>query len=117
MKKTFAGPESGAGASYSWDGNGQAGAGTMSIEDSKPNESVDMKLAFTRPFESACQVKFRLVPDSTGTKVTWTMHGENNFIGKAMCLVMDMDQMIGKDFEEGLASLGNVAQEKPPAGN
>jgi len=103
MKKTFEGPEAGAGASYGWDGNSQAGAG--------------MKLAFTRPFESACQIKFRLVPDSGGTKVTWSMVGENNFIGKAMCLVMDMDQMIGKDFEEGLASLSKVAQEKTPAGN
>ena len=45
------------------------------------------------------------------------MLGENNFIGKAMCLVMDMDKMVGKDFEEGLATLGKVAQEKAPAGN
>jgi uncharacterized protein YndB with AHSA1/START domain len=117
MKKTFDGPEAGAGATYAWDGNSQAGAGKMTIEESKPNENVDMKLEFTRPFESACKVKFLLVPDSGGTKVTWSMQGENNFIGKAMCLVMDMDQMVGKDFEEGLASLNKLAQEKAPASN
>lgn len=117
MKRTLDGPEAGAGASYAWDGNSQAGAGKMTIEDSKPNEAVDMKLAFTRPFASECQVKFRLAPDASGTKVTWTMDGTNNFIGKAMCLVMDMDKMVGGDFEEGLANLNKAAQEPAPPSN
>jgi hypothetical protein len=37
------------------------------------------------------------------------MDGQNNFAAKAMSLVMDMDQMIGRDFEAGLANLGAVA--------
>jgi Polyketide cyclase / dehydrase and lipid transport len=122
MKKSFEGPEAGAGASYAWNGNGQAGEGRMTIEQSRPNDGVDMKLEFTRPFASTCKTKFLLVPDSGGTKVTWRMEGSNSFIGKAMSLVMNMDQMIGKEFEEGLSNLNKVtqepvAQEKAPASN
>jgi hypothetical protein len=44
------------------------------------------------------------------------MDGENNFMSKAFSLVMDMDKMIGGDFEKGLASMKTVAEAvpKPP---
>ena len=37
------------------------------------------------------------------------MEGRNGFMGKAMSLVCNMDRMIGKDFERGLAKLDAVA--------
>jgi hypothetical protein len=46
------------------------------------------------------------------------MAGKNNFMGKAFCLFMDMDAMVGGDFEKGLASLkGIVETEAKSAGD
>jgi hypothetical protein len=71
-----------------------------------------MKLEFKRPMEDACETLFDFTPVADGAKtdVKWTMQGKNNFMGRAMCLFMDMDAMIGKDFEKGLANLKAVAE-------
>ena len=110
MKKTYAGPSAGPGASYAWNGNNQVGEGRLTIVESRPGELVAMKLEFSRPFKANNQVKFKLVPAAGGTHVSWIMNGTNNFISKAMSLIMDMDKMVGKDFEQGLANLDAVAR-------
>ena len=71
-----------------------------------------MNLDFLKPFEATSDTVFTTAPDGPGTRVTWTMSGQNNFMGKAMSLFMDMDKMIGKDFEKGLASLKEVVEKK-----
>lgn len=113
LQKTFEGPSVGPGSSYIWKGNKRAGEGRSTITESKPNEFVDLKLQFIKPFASTCQVKFTLVPTAGGTNVSWILDGSNNLMGKLMSLVMNMDTMIGKDFEEGLANLDRVAQRRP----
>jgi hypothetical protein len=45
------------------------------------------------------------VPQGAATRVTWSMQGANNFVGKMIQTVIDMDRMVGKDFEAGLAAL------------
>ena len=110
MKKTFEGPSAGPGAKYAWSGNNQVGEGRMTILESKPGELVSMKLEFIRPFTGTNEVNFILVPSGNGTRVTWAMDGKYHFMAKAMSLVMDMDKMVGKDFEQGLANLDTVAQ-------
>jgi hypothetical protein len=110
MKKTFEGPSAGPGAVYSWNGNNEVGEGRLTILDSKPGELVTMKLEFSRPFKATNQVNFKLVPAEGGTRVSWIMDGKYNFITKAMSLIMSMDKMVGKDFEQGLANLNTVAQ-------
>lgn len=113
MKKTFEGPEAGEGAVYGWDGNDDVGAGKMTIIESVPNEKVDLKLQFLRPFESESDTKVTFAKHGDGTHVRWAMSGDNNFMGKIMCLFMDMDAMIGKDFEQGLSSLKEVSESQP----
>ncbi len=108
MKKTFAGPEAGTGASYHWLGNDRVGEGRMTITDARPDARVAIDLEFIKPFESKNATVFTLVPAGGGTRVVWSMDGENHFMGKAMSLFMDMDRMIGGDFEEGLAGLDSV---------
>jgi uncharacterized protein YndB with AHSA1/START domain len=110
MKRMFDGPQSGPGASYSWAGNGDVGEGRMKIAEAKPSESVTIDVEFLKPFPAKNRTTFTLEPSAGGTKVRWAMQGENGFVGKAMSLVMDMDAMIGKDFEEGLANLGAAAK-------
>jgi uncharacterized protein YndB with AHSA1/START domain len=110
MEKLFEGPESGVGASYHWSGNDDAGEGRMTIIDAQPAERVVIQLDFIKPWEASHVTRFELSPVAEGTHVTWTMEGENDFIGKAASVFMNMDQVVGGDFEKGLASLREVAE-------
>jgi len=114
MKVTFAGPDAGVGAVYSWVGNKEVGEGRMTLLTSTPNELIDIKLEFLKPMASTCDTVFSFKPEGEATSVTWTMSGTNNFIGKAFCMFMNMDKMVGGDFEKGLAQMKSVAETKPP---
>ena len=115
MQKTFAGPPSGVGASSHWSGNKKAGEGRMTITESKPAERLVTALEFVRPFAASNVAEFVLAEAGGGVAVTWTMSGRNNFMLKAFGLFANMDKMIGKDFEEGLANLKRVSEEKRSA--
>ncbi len=110
MKKTFDGPYAGPGAIYEWAGNKDAGKGRMTILESKPYESISILLEFTEPWASTNHTAFTFQPVPEGIRVTWAMEGKNDFLGKAFSLFMDMDGMIGKDFEKGLASMKTLAE-------
>jgi hypothetical protein len=113
MKKTFSATTAGVGASYAWEGNKEVGKGRMTITGSHPGERVALKLEFIEPFTSTADIAFVLkAAGPSSTQVTWSMDGRNNFVGKAFCLVMDMDKMIGRDFEAGLGSLKQLVEAK-----
>ena len=103
---------SGKGATYHWLGNKEVGEGNMEILDSTPPREVRIKLDFIKPFEGHNTTLFALEPDGTGTRVVWTMSGPSPFMMKVMGIFMNMDQMIGRDFEAGLAKM-KAAAEKP----
>lgn len=110
MKKTYDGADDGVGAHYAWDStNSNVGAGEMKITDVKP-EKIGLDLHFMRPFEANNRIDFELAKTGEGTSVTWTMSGKNDFMGKAMSLFMNMDSMVGPDFEKGLASLKTASE-------
>ena len=111
-KQTFDGPASGQGASMAWAGNAEVGEGRMTITDSRPNEIVRYHLEFLKPFENTAEANIALRPDGDRTTVTWSMVAPNNFIAKAMHLFLDMDEMVGGDFEKGLADLKSIAERK-----
>ena len=110
MEQVWEGPPAGVGAVYRWSGNNDIGAGSMTITESRPNDLVKLDLAFLRPFEATNEVAFTFEPQGEKTLVTWAMHGKNNFVAKAMQLVMDMDKMVGTDFEKGLADMRAIAE-------
>lgn len=114
---TFEGPPAGIGASQSWTGNNDVGAGKQTIIESRANEVVRMKLEFYKPFEGLCESTLALAPDGSGTRVTWKMTGANNFIGKVFCLFMNQDKMIGNEFEKGLATLKRLTEAAPRSTN
>jgi Polyketide cyclase / dehydrase and lipid transport len=113
MQRTFEGPGAGTGAVYSWAGNSDVGERTMTITESRPSELVRLKLEFREPMASTADTEFTFKPEGEQTTVTWNMSGKNNFIGKAFCLFMNMDKMIGGQFEEGLANLKTVVEREP----
>jgi hypothetical protein len=107
-KLTISEPSAGQGATYAWESE-KTGAGTMLITESNP-EAIAIDLNFTKPFKAENQVVFTFAPIHGGTQVTWTMTGKNNFMGKAMCLFMDMDKMVGGDFEKGLKDIKRLSE-------
>ncbi|UJR82817.1 SRPBCC family protein [Sandaracinus amylolyticus] len=110
LQRTYGGSDRGVGASYAWKGNNKAGEGRMEIVESKPSERLALKLEFIKPFPATNTTIFTLTPSGEGTEVSWTMEGENTFMGKVFSVFTDMDQMIGKDFEQGLENLERAAR-------
>jgi len=110
MKKTFEGPATGVGSMYAWTGNDKVGEGKMTIQKSDPPSQVLIKLEFLKPFAATNTATFTFAPAPEGSKVTWAMDGENNFVAKAFSMFMDMDKMVGGDFEKGLAELKTIAE-------
>ncbi len=108
MRRELSGSPAGVGASYAWAGNRNVGEGRMTITDATPGRSVTIRLEFMKPFAATNTAHFEFVPSGSDTVVTWAMTGTNGFLAKAMQLVMDMDTMIGGEFEKGLASLDTV---------
>jgi polyketide cyclase/dehydrase/lipid transport protein len=109
-KQTISSPSAGKGATLAWTGNEAVGEGSLTIVDSKPDERVTLEQVFIKPLAGKARLAFTFAPEGGGTKVTWKMEGTNGFIGKAMCMVMDMDASLGKDFERGLANIKSVVE-------
>ncbi|MGO4716306.1 SRPBCC family protein [Bradyrhizobium sp. 2TAF24] len=109
MQRTFSGAASGKGAIYAWDGDKNVGTGRMEILDASLAK-VAIKLDFIKPFEGHNVAEFSFEPRGETTTVTWAMHGPVPYIGKIMHLLINMDRMIGRDFEAGLANLKAVCE-------
>ena len=112
-KNTFEGPPAGTGAIFRWAGNNQVGEGRMTITESRPNELIRFNLEFFKPMAGTSTAEFSFKPEGDQTTVTWSMTGKNNFIAKAMCLFMNMDQMVGGQFEKGLAAMKSIVEAVP----
>jgi uncharacterized protein YndB with AHSA1/START domain len=105
MKREITGPESGSDAQYYWSGNDQAGEGRMTITECVAGEKLVIRLEFIRPMAAVNTTTFTFTPSGSGTNVDWTMTGENGFVGKAFWTFMHCDEMVGADFDKGLAAL------------
>jgi hypothetical protein len=116
MKRTFGGAASGKGAVYEWDGNKNVGKGRMEIIDASSPSKVVIKLDFISPFEGHNTAEFTMDAKGQGTDVTWAIYGPAPFISKIMQVFCNMDTMIGKDFEDGLANLKALAEQTPALG-
>jgi len=109
MKKTYGGAAEGKGAVYEWEGNSEVGQGRMEITDADPSR-ITIKLDFIKPFEGHNVAEFALVPQGGAPNVAWSMEGPSPFIGKLIGVFVNMDTMIGKDFEAGLTNLKAMAE-------
>jgi uncharacterized protein YndB with AHSA1/START domain len=109
-KNSFDGPASGVGAGFAWDGNDKVGVGRMTITESKPAERIAIKLEFIKPFPDVALTEFTFKGDAKQTTLTWTMSGHKHYLSKMMCMFMNMDSMVGGEFEKGLASIKGVVE-------
>jgi hypothetical protein len=109
MQRSYGGADSGKGAVYGWQGNGKVGQGRMEILEASP-QKITIQLDFIKPFEGHNTAEFTLQPQGDSTEVTWAMYGPAPYFHKLIGLFLNMDQMIGKDFESGLQNLKAVAE-------
>ena len=110
LKRTYEGAESGKGAVYAWDGNRNVGSGRMEILEASAPSRIFIKLDFFKPFEGHNTAEFTMLPHGDVTNLTWTMVGPAVFMSKLMQVFMNLDRMIGRDFEAGLANLKKLAE-------
>jgi len=110
MKRRFSGSPSGVGAVHEWDGNRNVGQGRMEILESTSPSKVRIDLQFIKPFKAHNVAEFTIEPGGDNTTVTWAMHGPVTFMSRVMGVFINMDKMIGKDFETGLQNLKTLAE-------
>lgn len=111
MTRTFGGAAKGPGATYAWSGDGKVGAGRMTLTGQTP-ERIDIAVDFEKPIEGHNRSIFSFAPEGGGTRVTWAMEGPSPFLTKVMGVLMDMDALIGGDFERGLTALKAAAESR-----
>jgi hypothetical protein len=106
MLRTYEGPDHGVGAVYAWSGNRKAGAGRMEVLQVTP-QGITIDLLFTKPFRAHNRLEFSLTPtpDASATEVVWRMVAPKTLASRIMGLFMNMDKVVGGDFERGLAQL------------
>jgi len=110
MRRTYSGASAGTGAIYEWEGDKNVGSGRIEIADTAPPNRVAIKLDMIKPFEAHNRVEFTLQPQGDTTHVTWAMNGHTPYLAKVMHVFLDVDRMVGQDFEAGLAKLKALAE-------
>jgi effector-binding domain-containing protein len=98
------------GAIWMWEGD-TVGKGMQTLTSLEPNKSVRAELKFVEPMESVSTATYDLEVVGDSTRITWGMEGKNGFMGRIMGVFMDMDKMLGPDFEKGLATLKGMAEQ------
>jgi uncharacterized protein YndB with AHSA1/START domain len=110
MKRSYSGAADGKGAVYGWEGNKNVGSGRMEILDTSEPSKIVIKLDFFTPFEGHNTAEFTMLPQGDAINLTWLMHGPAPFMSKVMQVFINLDKMIGKDFEIGLANLKRLTE-------
>jgi len=114
MQRRYSGAEAGVGAVYEWEGSGKVGTGRMEITEMRSGSErglISIKLDFLKPFKASNTAEFLMKPTDSGTDLSWAMFGPSPFMSKLMGVFMDMDKMVGRDFEAGLQALKNSAEQ------
>lgn len=112
MHRTFSGAPSGKGSVYEWTGNKNIGHGRMEIVEAVQPSKIVIKLDFFSPFEAHNIAEFTMRPQGGATSVTWAMHGPAPFMAKIIHTFINMDRMVGGQFQQGLTSMKAVAESR-----
>lgn len=114
-KMTVSGPDEGVGAKSSWESTGQLGTGSATIVESVPNQLVRIKLEYVKPMNMTQDSRYILATVDDRSFVTWKVEGRNDFIGRIMCIFVNMDKMVGSMFEKGLLNLKTLVEKSNTA--
>lgn len=104
VQAAFSTPSAGLGAWYTWEGNDRVGKGRMEVKADEPLKVVHA-IQFEQPMEGVAMSTITWSGDAEKTTVTWSFQQEAGFTTKAANLAMDIEGMVGKDYEKGLVRL------------
>ncbi|MEX0837926.1 MAG: SRPBCC family protein [Parvibaculum sp.] len=111
LERSYSGAEKGVGAQYAWQGDSNVGSGRMEIRDAVPASEIVIALDFLEPMEAHNMAFFTMTPEAGATRLAWVMEGPSNLMFNVMGIFVDMDAMIGTDFEAGLAKMKSNLEE------
>lgn len=106
IKNTYRGEDGTVGFVAAWEGNDDVGVGEEEIKRIVEGERIDIELRFKKPMEDTSQAY--LVTEAVSpqeTRIKWGMTGKMSFPGNVICMLMNMRENLGKDFDEGLRTL------------
>ena len=109
MKRTYGAVAAGKGATYAWEGDKNVGQGSIEMIESGPQKIV-IKLDFLKPFEAHNMGEFLLEPKGDSTSVTWATYGPSPYMSKVIGTFMNIDDLIGRDFEKGMTCASCAAR-------
>lgn len=69
-----------------------------------------MRLIMIERFRAENTVEFTLRPEVESAEITWAMRGRTPYFAEIVHVFVDMENMVGRDFETGLASLKVMAE-------
>jgi len=107
IKKQYVGTDRTVGFTSKWESEHKnVGAGEQEIKKLIPNQRMETEMRFLKPMRSVAYGYFNTVAvNENQTKVSWGFTGNFPYPFNVMMLVMDMEKMLGKDFEEGLENM------------
>lgn len=107
MKKGYKGMDGQVGFVSTWDSKKEdVGKGEQEIKKISEGKRLDFELRFKEPFEATEQAYMTTEAEGkSSTKVKWGFDGHMPYPMNIMLLFMDMEEMIGKDLENGLKNL------------
>ncbi|MBI3134586.1 MAG: SRPBCC family protein [Bacteroidetes bacterium] len=113
---TYEGTDGAVGSVMKWKGDPEkTGEGIMEITELVPNAKIAYKLTFV-DWNSVSTGAFTLTALGDSTRVNWTNEGDIPFLMRTLSLLfMDMDAMMGPDFEKGLKNLDDLLATMTPA--
>jgi uncharacterized protein YndB with AHSA1/START domain len=114
-KRNFKGTEGEVGSVMEFDGNSDAGTGSLEILKVIPNQQVEVKLVMTRPIPASNLITYTLTPEGDQTRFSWAMSGDGGFMGKLMGVFIDCEKMVAGDFEVGIKTLKDLIEKQPPS--
>ncbi len=111
-KYEYYGTQGQIGAGFKWKGNDKAGQGDMNTTAMNENDSLISKLTFIKPYPAEAVAGFKLEDADGGTKLTWSFSQSYTFSQRPMMLFMNMEKMLGPDYEKGLAKMKEVSEKQ-----
>lgn len=105
----YRGPRMGEGAVSAWKSD-EVGSGSMEITQTREPGWIAIRLDFVEPFTATNEASFTLKGVDGSTEVLWEMEGPASFFHRVIGVFVDMDEMMGGTFDEGLADLRRIAE-------
>ncbi len=107
----YSGPAEGVGSKASWDSSGSMGTGEALVVESIENKSVKTQLNYTKPMNMSQLAEISMTEAPNGAvMVTWSVTGKNSFLGRAVCILVNMQVKVEKEFDKGLNKLKSIME-------